>query len=63
MGRRGLAGTVIVYKIASALADEEADIDAVYDLAEYVATRVGTMGAALEHCRKCRLAVFTSAKY
>lgn len=50
VGRRGLAGTVIVYKIASALADEEADIDAVYDLAEYVATRVGTMGAALEHC-------------
>ncbi|KAI5476272.1 putative dihydroxyacetone kinase 1 [Pseudohyphozyma bogoriensis] len=50
VGRRGLAGTVLVYKIASALADEGADIEKCYEIAEYVATRVGTMGAGLDHC-------------
>ncbi|GJN93409.1 hypothetical protein Rhopal_006464-T1 [Rhodotorula paludigena] len=50
VGRRGLAGTVLVYKLAAALAETGADIDEVYALAEYAATRVGTMGAGLEHC-------------
>ncbi|KAK9895068.1 dihydroxyacetone kinase [Cystobasidium minutum MCA 4210] len=50
VGRRGLAGTVLVYKCASALADEGADIDAVYEMSEYVNTRVGTIGVGLEHC-------------
>ncbi|GAA5893508.1 hypothetical protein JCM6882_007840 [Rhodosporidiobolus microsporus] len=50
VGRRGLAGTVLVYKLASALASTGADIEAVHELAEYAATRVGTMGAGLEHC-------------
>lgn len=54
VGRRGLAGTVIVYKIASALAEERADIDDVYAMSEYVATRVGTIGAGLDHCRAFR---------
>ena len=50
VGRRGLAGTVLVYKIASALADEGGDIDDVHSLAEFVAERCGTIGAGLEHC-------------
>lgn len=51
VGRRGIAGTVLVYKIASALADQGADIDEVYELAEYVAEQVGSIGAGLNHCR------------
>jgi hypothetical protein len=67
VGRRGLAGTIVTYKvrclnplkfallltipqIASALADEGASAKEVYDIAEYVATRLGTIGAGLEHC-------------
>ncbi|KAK4702783.1 triose/dihydroxyacetone kinase / FAD-AMP lyase (cyclizing), partial [Phenoliferia sp. Uapishka_3] len=50
VGRRGLAGTVLVYKIASALAEERASIDECYTMSEYVATRVGTIGAGLDHC-------------
>lgn len=41
---------MLVYKCASALADEGADIDAVYDMSEFVNTRVGTIGVGLEHC-------------
>jgi dihydroxyacetone kinase len=37
-------------QIASALADEGAEAKAVYDIAEYVASRLGTIGAGLEHC-------------
>jgi dihydroxyacetone kinase len=51
VGRRGLAGTVLVYKLASALAETGADLEDVHALAEYAATRVGTMGAGLDHCR------------
>lgn len=50
VGRRGLAGTVLVYKLASALAETGADLEDVHALAEYAATRVGTMGAGLDHC-------------
>ncbi|GAA5983615.1 hypothetical protein JCM10908_000353 [Rhodotorula pacifica] len=50
VGRRGLAGTVLVYKLASALADTGAELEDVHALAEYAATRVGTMGAGLDHC-------------
>lgn len=50
VGRRGLAGTVLVYKAASALADEGAGIEDVFEMSEYMATRVGTIGAGLEHC-------------
>lgn len=50
VGRRGLAGTVLVYKIASALADSGASLEDVHKLAEFVATRVGTIGAGLDHC-------------
>ena len=50
VGRRGLAGTILVYKIASALSDTGADLDAVEDIAKYAVSRLGTLGAGLEHC-------------
>jgi dihydroxyacetone kinase len=46
---RGLAGTVMVYKIAGALAAEGATLDRVSDVAQYVAGRVGTIGISAEH--------------
>ena len=49
VGRRGIAGTVLVYKVAAALAATEAGIDDVHGIAEYVATRVGSIGAGLSH--------------
>lgn len=59
VGRRGLAGTVLVYKIASALADQGADIEDVHAIAEYVASQIGTIGAGLEHCHVRPSAVLT----
>ncbi|KAI8974531.1 dihydroxyacetone kinase [Trametes punicea] len=50
VGRRGLAGTVLVYKIAGALARRGASLDEVYSMAQWVASRVGTIGVGLEHC-------------
>jgi dihydroxyacetone kinase len=50
VGRRGLAGVVLVYKTAGALAEQGADLHEVFTVAEYVASRVGTIGIGLEHC-------------
>ncbi|KAK7056354.1 hypothetical protein VNI00_002908 [Paramarasmius palmivorus] len=50
VGRRGLAGTVLVYKIAGALARRGADLNEVYNTAQWVASRVATIGVGLEHC-------------
>lgn len=50
VGRRGLAGTVFVYKIAGALARRGASLDDVHQTAEWVASRLGTIGVGLEHC-------------
>lgn len=50
ISQRGLAGTVIVYKIACALSQSGAGLDDVSALAEWVSIRVGTIGAGLEHC-------------
>ncbi|KAI0077705.1 dihydroxyacetone kinase [Panus rudis PR-1116 ss-1] len=50
VGRRGLAGTVLVYKIAGALAQRGAGLEEVYSTAQWVASRVGTIGVGLEHC-------------
>ncbi|KAI5120375.1 hypothetical protein M0805_006897 [Coniferiporia weirii] len=49
VGRRGLAGTVIVYKIAGALS-LYAPFQEVCAISEWVASRLGTIGAGLEHC-------------
>lgn len=47
---RGLAGTVLVYKIAGAFASRGADLNAVYDVGEWVSQRIGTIGVGLDHC-------------
>ncbi|SCZ90153.1 BZ3500_MvSof-1268-A1-R1_Chr1-3g01807 [Microbotryum saponariae] len=49
-GRRGLAATVLVYKIAGALADTGASLDEVEHLAKFIARRSGTCGIGLDHC-------------
>ena len=46
----GLAGTVLVYKIAGALARRGGSLDEVYVIAETVAKNLGTVGVGLEHC-------------
>ncbi|KAJ6480947.1 dihydroxyacetone kinase [Mycena sanguinolenta] len=50
VGRRGLAGVVLVYKIAGALAAQGGSLDEVYSVAEWAAGRIGTIGVGLEHC-------------
>jgi len=47
---RGLAGTILVYKVASALSDQGADLDAVEKIAKYISGRLGTLGIGLDHC-------------
>ncbi|KDE09614.1 hypothetical protein MVLG_00021 [Microbotryum lychnidis-dioicae p1A1 Lamole] len=49
-GRRGLAATVLVYKIAGALADTGASLDEVEHLAKLITKRSGTCGIGLDHC-------------
>ncbi|KAF8887292.1 dihydroxyacetone kinase 1 [Infundibulicybe gibba] len=50
VGRRGLAGTVLVYKIAGALAERGGSLDAVYNISQWVASNIVTIGVGLEHC-------------
>lgn len=50
VGRRGLAGTILVYKIAGALAERGGSLEDVYNVAEWVSKHVGTIGVGLEHC-------------
>ncbi|KAG9312962.1 dihydroxyacetone kinase [Chiua virens] len=50
VGRRGLAGVCLVYKIAGALAARGGSLDEVYSTAEYISSRLGTIGVGLEHC-------------
>jgi len=50
VGRRGLAATVLVYKIAGALAAKGASLQEVYAIAQYVADNSVTVGVGLEHC-------------
>ena len=50
VGRRGVAGTIFVHKIAGAMAETGADLDAVQAVAQKVIDNVRTMGAAIEPC-------------
>jgi len=50
IGRRGVAGTVFVHKIAGAMAETGADLDQVQATAQKVIDNVRTMGAAIEPC-------------
>lgn len=49
-GRRGVAGTVFVHKIAGALAEKGASLEEVKTVAEKVIGNVRTMGVALTPC-------------
>jgi len=49
-GRRGVAGTVLVEKIAGAAAERGDDLDAVADIAARVNAQVRSMGVALTPC-------------
>ena len=50
IGRRGVAGTVFVHKIAGALAEEGASLEQVEAMAKRVIDNVRTMGAAIAPC-------------
>lgn len=50
VGRRGVAGTVFVHKIAGALAEAGASLDDVQAVAQKVIDNVRTMGAAISPC-------------
>jgi dihydroxyacetone kinase len=49
-GRRGLAGTVLIHKVAGAAAESGADLPTVLAEARAAAASVGTMGVALSPC-------------
>lgn len=49
-GRRGIAGTVFVHKIAGAKAEQGASLEEVKQTAEKVVTNVRSMGVALSSC-------------
>ena len=49
-GRRGVAGTVFVHKIAGALAETGASLDEVQAVAQKVIDNVRTMGMAIKPC-------------
>lgn len=48
--RRGIAGTVLVHKIAGALAESGASLEAVAEAARAASAAIGTMGVALGAC-------------
>ncbi|MDE2508231.1 MAG: dihydroxyacetone kinase subunit DhaK, partial [Planctomycetota bacterium] len=50
VGRRGLAGTVLVHKVAGALAESGATLAEVASAARAVAANLGTIGVALSPC-------------
>ena len=50
VGRRGVAGTIFVHKIAGALAEKGGTLDEVQAVAQKVIDNVRTMGAAIEPC-------------
>lgn len=50
VGRRGVAGTIFVHKIAGAKAETGASLDEVQAVAQKVIDNVRTMGAAIEPC-------------
>ena len=58
-GRRGLAGTVLVHKVAGAAAAEALPLVDVAELARHAAARVGTMGSRSERARSQPLVLRT----
>ena len=49
-GRRGVCGTILVHKVAGAMADRGGDLEEVQRVAEKVIDNVGSMGMALTSC-------------
>jgi dihydroxyacetone kinase len=49
VGRRGIAGTVLVHKISGALAARGASLEDVYKVAKLTAENIATIGASLDH--------------
>ncbi|KAH7019612.1 Dak1 domain-containing protein [Ilyonectria destructans] len=49
VGRRGIAGTILVQKIVGALAAQGASLDKVYDVGHLAAENLVSVGASLEH--------------
>jgi dihydroxyacetone kinase len=45
----GLAGTVLVYKIAGALANRGGSLNEVYNISQWIASNVVTIGVSLGH--------------
>ncbi|KAF8817412.1 dihydroxyacetone kinase [Phlegmacium glaucopus] len=60
VGRRGLAGTVLVYKIAGALASRGGSLDQVYSMATWIANRIATIGVSVGHTHVPGTAPMTS---
>ncbi|KAM4617884.1 triokinase/FMN cyclase isoform 1-T4 [Discoglossus pictus] len=49
-GRRGLCGTVLIHKIAGALAEEGKSLQEILSIVESAKTRIGTLGVSLSPC-------------
>ncbi|XP_041416800.1 triokinase/FMN cyclase isoform X2 [Xenopus laevis] len=49
-GRRGLCGTVLIHKIAGALAEEGKSLNEILHFVQSAATRIGTLGVSLSPC-------------
>jgi hypothetical protein len=45
----GLAGTILVYKIAGALASRGGSLNQVYSIATWIASRIATIGVSVGH--------------
>ena len=50
VGRRGIAGTVFVHKVAGAAAEAGMELAEVFALASRAAASIGTLGISLSHC-------------
>ncbi|CAI2172776.1 10526_t:CDS:10 [Funneliformis geosporum] len=50
VGRRGLAGTILVHKVAGAMAAKGASLEEVKNAALLVAENIGTIGVAFDRC-------------
>ncbi|CAG8587280.1 5056_t:CDS:10 [Dentiscutata erythropus] len=51
VGRRGLAGTVLVHKAAGAVAAAGGTLEETKSVASLVAENIGTIGVAFDHCK------------
>lgn len=49
MNYSGLAGTILVYKIAGALASRGGSLDQVHSMATWIADRIATIGVSVGH--------------